>query len=46
MDTAFLEEHSVDIENGIIKDPGLNMFKDANWNLREPNLKTKDKGPQ
>jgi len=30
----FLESHGPKTEDGVIQDPGLNMFKSADWNLR------------
>lgn len=34
MDINFLRDHAADMEDGVIQDPGLNMFKTSTWNLR------------
>jgi galactonate dehydratase len=34
MDINFLRDHAPEMEDGIIQDPGLNMFKASEWNLR------------
>ncbi len=36
IDLKFLEDHCV--KNDVIQDPGLNMFKNADWNLRKSDL--------
>jgi len=34
MDLDFLKEHAAVMEDGVILDPGLNMYQSNNWNLR------------
>lgn len=34
VDVDFLEEHAAPTQDGVILDPGLNMYKSAAWNLR------------
>jgi galactonate dehydratase len=38
MDIDFLEAHAAEVENGVIQDPGLNMYKSTNWNLRSKSV--------
>ena len=35
IDYDYLESNPPKTENGIILDPGLNMFKSENWNKRD-----------
>lgn len=35
IDIEFLKDHSAEVEDGVIQDPGLNMFKSEKWNLRK-----------
>jgi galactonate dehydratase len=34
IDLEFLEKHAAEMEDGVIQDPGLNMYKSTTWNLR------------
>jgi galactonate dehydratase len=34
LDVDFIKEHEPELINGVIQDPGLNMYKASNWNLR------------
>lgn len=35
IDLDFIEQHPPELWEGIVQDPGLNMFKSASWNYRK-----------
>ena len=34
VDLDFLKEHEAEMVDGVIQDPGLNMYRSTSWNLR------------
>jgi galactonate dehydratase len=39
IDIDFLQDHAAEMEDGIIQDPGLNMYSSRTWNLRSKKTK-------
>ncbi len=44
LDLQKLEQHHPEMEGGVIRDPGLNMFRNADWNKRSPQASDQGSG--
>jgi len=42
----FIRANQAQRINGVIQDPGLNMFIDENWNKRATDLEGRDQGDE